>query len=68
MLEDISGDKIPLTYADWRPGDQVIFVSDIRRAKTDLGWAPKIGVREGVERLWRWVTDNKDLLERLLKS
>ena len=65
-LEDFSGSKIPIAFADWRPGDQTIFVSDIRRAKEELGWAPKIGTKEGTEKLWAWVSEHKTLLERLL--
>jgi nucleoside-diphosphate-sugar epimerase len=38
----------------WPPDDQAIetgdYVSDIRRATTELGWRPAIGIREGIER------------------
>jgi CDP-paratose 2-epimerase len=44
-------------YAPWRPGDQRIYVSDIRRAAADLGWQPKTDLREGLEKLYDWVQD-----------
>jgi CDP-paratose 2-epimerase len=61
MLEELAGHAIPVTYADWRPGDQPVYVSDIRRAARDFGWQPRVSSREGVERLWRWVDENTGL-------
>lgn len=62
MLEKLKGEKIPVRFGDWRPGDQRIYVSDIRRAGELLGWQPRIPVEEGVERLYRWVVDNREML------
>ncbi|MDO9128363.1 MAG: DUF86 domain-containing protein [Anaerolineales bacterium] len=36
-------------------------VADIRKAERELGWRPKIGVDEGVGRLFEWVNANKHL-------
>lgn len=47
----------------WRPGDQKVYVSDIRKIKEDLGWEPKIGVTEGIERMSRWIVENREILE-----
>ncbi len=49
--------------ADWRPGDQRVFVSDVRRAARDLGWTPKTNASQGLERLYAWVAANKGLFE-----
>jgi len=49
------------SFADWRPGDQKVFVADIRKARTDLGWEPAHGCREGVEKLITWVDSNLGL-------
>jgi CDP-paratose 2-epimerase len=55
----------PVVYdeADWRPGDQKVYVSDIRKAKEDFDWAPKICVRQGLDRLYDWVASNKELFQ-----
>jgi CDP-paratose 2-epimerase len=60
-LEKLLGAKIPVARSDWRPGDQKVFVADIRKAGADLGWAPKVGVDQGMERLFEWVGKNKEL-------
>jgi len=61
MLEKLLGKKIPVAWGDWRPGDQPVFISDIRKAKQVLGWSPKVSAQEGIERLFNWVKDNQDL-------
>jgi CDP-paratose 2-epimerase len=61
LLEKLLGRSIPVARGDWRPGDQKVFVADIRKAQRDLGWSPKIGVEQGVTRLFEWVKANKDL-------
>ena len=66
MLEDFLGRKIPTSTADWRPGDQPVYVSDITKAKAELGWAPQVAPREGIEKLYRWVQANRDLVAREL--
>jgi CDP-paratose 2-epimerase len=61
LLERIFAREIPVERGDWRPGDQKIYVSDIRKVKRDLDWAPQVGVEAGVERLAAWVNENLDL-------
>lgn len=48
-------------YSDWRPGDQPVFVADVRKAGRDFGWAPRISVPEGITRLAQWVKENREL-------
>ncbi|HYB74252.1 MAG TPA: NAD-dependent epimerase/dehydratase family protein [Candidatus Sulfotelmatobacter sp.] len=62
-LERLSGRPIPRQFADWRPGDQPVFVCDLTRAEAELGWSPKTSVEEGVARLWAWVIANRELFE-----
>ncbi len=60
-LQELMGRKIDVRWSDWRPGDQRIYVSDTRKAERELGWRPRIGVDEGVRRLYEWVVANKEL-------
>jgi CDP-paratose 2-epimerase len=61
MLEQLAGHPLPVKLGDWRPGDQKVFVSDVRKASEVIGWSPKITVEEGVKRLFTWVKENKQL-------
>ncbi len=61
MLEKLAGRKISINFADWRPGDQRVYVSDIRKAERVLGWTPKVNAEEGVTRLYEWVKANQGL-------
>lgn len=63
LLERLLGRPLPITYDDWRPGDQRIYISNIDKARRELGWSPKIGVQEGIERLYDWVVANRRLFE-----
>jgi len=61
MLEQLTGRPLRPRFADWRPGDQPVFVADISRAATALGWRPTVDVHSGVARLYRWVEENRAL-------
>jgi len=55
------GRPISVSYGDWRPGDQRIYVSDIRKAERELGWRPRVDIEEGMRRLYEWVVANQNL-------
>lgn len=61
ILEKLLGRKLDVARGDWRPGDQRVFYADIRKAEQELGWSPKIGVEEGIRRLYDWVQENRAL-------
>lgn len=59
MLERRLERKIPVKWDDWRPGDQHIYVSDIRKLDSHLDWKPEVGVTAGVSQLINWVAQNR---------
>lgn len=63
LLENLLGKPIPTGQGDWRPGDQPVFVADIRKAEEVLGWRPQVSVEEGVKRLYEWCQANQNLFE-----
>lgn len=63
LLESLFAHPIPVAWATWRPGDQRIFVADIRKAAQELGWRPQVSVADGITRLQQWVTENRALFD-----
>ena len=61
LLTELSGRNPQVLYKSWRPGDQEIYVSDIRKAQRELSWSPKVRLQDGVQRLWSWVLENINL-------
>jgi CDP-paratose 2-epimerase len=61
LLESLLGRSIQVARTDWRPGDQKVFVADIRKARRELDWSPGIGTDEGVKHLFEWIMNNKSL-------
>lgn len=51
-------------FDDWRPSDQRWYVSDIRAFAEATGWAPRVGVEQGVSRLIAWLEENRPELGR----
>jgi len=63
MLEEATGRRTKITFADLRPGDQKIYISDISKAQKCLGWKPKVSPRKGVQNLIEWVRQNIELFK-----
>jgi len=63
LLERELGCRISPSFANWRPGDQLCYISDITRARSVLGWQPQITSTDGVKRLYQWVLENRLLFE-----
>jgi len=61
LLGRLVGHTIPVSRSGWRPGDQRVYVSDVRKAGHDLGWRPCVGAEEGIRRLYEWVVENRTL-------
>ena len=65
MLKDKTGIDPELSWDDWRPGDQPVFICDIDKAEKVLGWRPEIDVEQGVSKLVNWVKNNRALFNWL---
>ncbi len=60
-LERREGRPVPYQLEGWRFGDPKVYISDIRRARRELGWTPKIGWQRGLDLLYEWVSSNQEL-------
>jgi CDP-paratose 2-epimerase len=56
LIAELTGRPPALRFARERQGDQRYYVSDTSAFRAATGWHPDIGVGEGVEELYRWLT------------
>jgi CDP-paratose 2-epimerase len=57
------GPGIPqVRFGDWRVGDQKVYISDIRKAVTVLGWEPGTSFSDGLRSLTEWTADELGIL------
>jgi CDP-paratose 2-epimerase len=64
-LETLLGRTIPVAHGEWRPGDQPVYISDIRKVEREIGWKPQVSVEEGTRRLFEWIQANEALFAHL---
>lgn len=62
LIEKTSGQNAHLRYEDWRPADQKVYISDVRKAQESLGWKPTVSPIEGLAHVTKWVDANRNLL------
>lgn len=60
-ISELMNEKPELRFSSWRAGDQKYYVSDINKFNTLTGWIPRVGVTEGVEKLYKWLLKNRKL-------
>ncbi len=66
ILEKRLGKAIPIATAPARLGDQPVFYCNVDRAERELGWRPRVGPDEGVDRLLAWIRENREEIARFL--
>ena len=59
-FEQASGQSIPYTIQDRRPGDISACYADPRKAKDLLGWEAALSLNKMCEDSWRWQKQNPD--------
>ncbi len=57
LLENIAGVKLNYRQIEVRSSDQRVFVADIRKASDLLKWSPQVHYRDGVQRMYDWISD-----------
>lgn len=68
LLEKMSSEKLKHSFGDWRPGDQRVYISDIRRARAELGWEPKMRPEPGIARMREWMAANRETILRVYSA
>jgi len=55
-IRQVVDEPVKVNYTAGRPVDVPINVLDIRRARELLGWSPRMTLRNGLQRTWKWVS------------
>lgn len=59
LLTELHGGDLIVRFEDWRAADQRYYVADTSKFGGLTGWQPRVGVREGVRRLYEWIKDEQ---------
>lgn len=68
MIRTLMQKEIKVRFEDWRTGDQLYYVSDIRKFSKETGWTPRYGVAQGIGKLARWIGDARAALFPKVKN
>ena len=66
-LKRLSNHEINFSFNKWRLGDQKIFISDNSKLYKDFKWKPKIPPKEGIKKIFNWVSENENTIKKVLK-
>jgi len=55
LLAGLHGGDVSVRFEDWRAADQRYYVADTSKFSRLTGWRPRVGVNEGVRRLYDWL-------------
>jgi CDP-paratose 2-epimerase len=59
LIGQLLGERPSYRLDGWRRADQRYYVSDIRRFQAATGWAPKVSLLTGIERLATWLLEHQ---------
>ena len=59
-LQQITGRRAVVTHCPPRPGDVPHSLADISKARDLLGYVPRVGLREGLERTVAWFSSSRE--------
>lgn len=51
IIERLSGKKATIQFHGWRPADQKIYISDISKVKSVMGWTPLVSPTDAIQRM-----------------
>jgi CDP-paratose 2-epimerase len=57
-IERLTGTAPNVRFGDWRPGDQLWYVSNTQALADATGWRPQVGLGTGLQRLADWLRQN----------
>ena len=56
LLEQVSGRTLDVRHVDVARGDVRRTKADVSRIRDALGWEPRVGLADGLARMWSWAS------------
>lgn len=63
ILDELTGVRPKISFSDWRPSDQKVYITDISKLQKTLNWKVQTPVKDGIKRLITWVKDNENFFK-----
>jgi CDP-paratose 2-epimerase len=61
-IERLTGQKLEITSADSRPGDQLVYITDFSRLQSATGWSPEVTIQQTLRELQAFWEENHQVL------
>ena len=58
-IQKLTGKNPEVKFANWRPSDQKVYITDIAKVSKTLDWKQKVSAKEGIQKLIEWVKQNE---------
>ncbi len=56
LMKQVLNQQIKIQFKEWRTGDQLYYVSDVRKFQQATGWQPEVSTNHGVKKLVSWLS------------
>jgi CDP-paratose 2-epimerase len=66
LIDELHGQRPEIHNGPWRSGDQWYFVADTAKFRAATGWAPRVHIRQGLQRVHDWL--RKESSERPVEA
>jgi len=63
-LERNCGKSAKINFIEQQKGDVQDTLANIQKAETEIGWTPRVSIREGVKKYYQWCLDNRYTMEK----
>ena len=58
-IEKLTGKRLAYQLRPLRPGDQPVYITDFSKLQRAIGWRPRVGIRQTLQSIYEWWTDNR---------